>query len=208
MASVDDLTRAMLVLMGYYDDRYNTKDNEWSIIKVQLPQGLAQQIAGWGSQHMNGDILCNGETPGRSDSYGPDYGLERDIHITIRWGIHTNDPLAAIRAIDRMRVHSFDVRLGKVSIFDTSPEYDVVKIETSRDGLEQMHKAIPQYLKSEPDTHPTYNPHITIGYVTKGNGDRFVGVDDFDGEVVHIDRVMFCASNGRETVIPLAGVTL
>ena len=203
MPTLEELTQAMLVLSGYYDNRYMTQ-RETSIIKVQLPDGLSRQIQGWGEQHLTTEMLYKGK-PGDSDQYGL---AGFDTHITVKWGIHTNDPTVALAAMNQTGVAPFDITLGKISIFDTSPDYDVVKIDVAGDGLAQLHEAIPKYLECEPDTYPTYQPHITIGYVSKGNSEQFVGLGDFEGNTVHVDRVMFTAGSGRDTMIPLSGISM
>lgn len=57
-----------------------------------------------------------------------------------------------------------------VGTFQT-PEYDVVFAEVESDDLVRLNKTLAQMPHT--DTHPTYHPHITIGYVKSGLGAKY-----------------------------------
>lgn len=202
MKSVEELTKAMLILTGYYDDQYKSS-REDSIVMVRLPEGLAQQIRGWGEQHLTDEILYRGK-PGDTD----DYAREWDIHITVLWGVRTDSPLSILDVLERNAVDGFDMRLGKITLFDTGEDYDVVKVDVKGSGLHALRKLLTDGIEHEAQTHPVYRPHITIGYVKKGLAAELVGNDSFADEVAHVDRVVFSSSGGRETVLPLANAEL
>ena len=99
------------------------------------------------------------------------------------------------------------IRLGEVNIFDESPEYDVVMIECSGEGLIALNGLVSSSLINS-DTYPEYHPHATIAHVKKGMGRAHIGAMEFNGLEAQIDSLMFSAQDGRQTAIPLYGVEL
>ena len=93
---------------------------------------------------------------------------------------------------------------GKVSLFETNPDFDVVKVEVKSEDLRRLNKKVSE---SQPvtDTHPTYRPHATIAYVKKGKGARYVGNGFLEGQTVTLDSVTFSGRDGERVEIPLTG---
>ena len=130
-------------------------------------------------------------------------GREDNPHITVKYGLHADnaDDLKELLA----DVKPFEVVLGKTSIFPGKGEidYDVVKIDVESPELRAVNKLIADNLENS-DTHPKYMPHLTIAYVAKGKGKKYIENNSFDGQKIYFDKITFSDKNRKKTVIKLA----
>lgn len=101
---------------------------------------------------------------------GTEYGRECRPHVTIKFGFtksyseeKMNDFLKNIKP--------FKIKIKELSLFETD-KYDVVKFDVISDELNKLHKRFSK-LPNE-DEHPEYHPHITLAYVKKGMGKKFI----------------------------------
>ncbi len=198
---MDDLTRAMLVLGGYFmpHSAEPGMEHDSSIVMFELSYPLLGRIIDFGrwavpDMELYTDYANN--IPGR----------EYDQHITIKYGLETNNPLDVLGVIEQQRITPFEIELRQVHLFEKEV-YDVVMIEVVETGLTALHEALLQDLPNE-ETYPEYHPHVTVAYVTKGMGQAHIGATDFDGLNIHVDRVTFAAKDRHKTVLPLYGVQL
>jgi 2'-5' RNA ligase len=100
------------------------------------------------------------------------FGKETEPHVTILYGFHDNvKPSEVLASIKDKAKNPIEMELTKISYFET-PEYDVVKYDVKSDLLYELNKIA----KSFPHTtnFPNYNPHMTISYVKKGRGKKYV----------------------------------
>lgn len=177
-----------------------SKDFEFSSIQIPLPPELAQEVESWGRVHIPEDILCKEEgTQGREDY----------PHITVKYGINSEDPEEAIELLKPEAPVKY--KLGKVSLFKNEDKpFDVVKVEIISPDLHRLNKKISENLKVT-DTFPTYKPHVTIAYVQKGKADGLEGNTDFQGLGAEALQLEFSSKNKEKgaTQIPLKvlGVT-
>ncbi len=126
-------------------------------------------------------------------------GRERDFHVTVCFGLHTDSPEEVAAVVAQCR--PVRIRLGQTSIF-SNEKYDVVKVDVEpTSGLIDLHQEIGDLPCS--DTHPTYRPHITLGYTRPGCGEKYVGRDDVAGKTVFCDTLIFSSKSRQRTAIPL-----
>jgi SPP1 gp7 family putative phage head morphogenesis protein len=129
-------------------------------------------------------------------------GRELNPHITIKYGLHTNnadDVRAAVEGEPPVAV-----TLGKTSVF-SGAEHDVVKIEIESEALRRLNAKISSSLTCT-DAFPEYKPHCTIAYVKPGLGERYAAVlNDLQGKVAVFDRLVFSNKLRQWESIPLTG---
>lgn len=112
------------------------------------------------------------------DIYDEDgFGLEKNPHVTILFGI-IPDKTTVKEVKDKINKSDIDIdkeyELKNISIFDTSEDYDVVKFDLKDcDEIIELNKYIADNFEYEND-HPDYHPHVTIGYVKKGKGEKYI----------------------------------
>ena len=131
-------------------------------------------------------------------------GRETDPHITVKYGLHTNDPGKVRRVL--ANEPPVEVTLGATSFFpgSESGNGDVVKVDVDSADLRRLHKKLSGAL-AHTDTHPGYKPHATVAYVKTGKGKKYAGDTTLAGRTVTIKQVMFCRKNGSQIAIPLTG---
>ena len=126
------------------------------------------------------------------------YGLEDDFHITVKWGLVTKDPEEVKKAVKGFK--GGEVQLYKIDLFEND-EYDVLKINADSDALSELNKGISDKLETE-DSHPTYNPHVTIAYVKSGRGKKYTDAK-FEKIKFSFDKIRFEDSDDKLTIIGL-----
>jgi 2'-5' RNA ligase len=129
-------------------------------------------------------------------------GRELNPHITIKYGLHTNDA-DDVRAVVEGEP-PVAVTFGKTSVF-AGAEHDVVKIEIESEALRRLNAHIASSLACT-DTFPDYQPHCTVAYVKPGMGERYAAaLNDLQGKVAIFDRLVFSGKTREHTSIPLMG---
>ncbi len=174
--------------MNWYKQAKKEKCSGW--IAVRLPQKPTKKIKQWGRDNIPDSVLCKEEGKGR----------ESDTHITVIYGVCDNS-VEAVKDIAK-NYKSIKVKLGKVTYFKNSPDFDVVKIEIISDDLRKIHGDIKRRLDVR-ETHPVYNPHCTIAYVQKGEAAQFGGDIFIEGTEVVFDKLVFINDKDEEFEIKL-----
>lgn len=93
---------------------------------------------------------------------------------------------------------------AKTGLKTAESNSDVLKIDVISDDLEYLN----ELLSSLPhtDTHPTYQPHVTLAYVVPGSGAKYVGDSTFAGREFIADEIVFSDQDDNTIAIrTLAG---
>lgn len=111
-----------------------------------------------------------------SDIYNkPGYGIETGPHVTLLFGFHDDqiDVNDLKKVIKKYADRPIEVRARGISLFqsDKSP-YDVVKFDIECSILHKINKELRKFPHTS--SFPDYHPHMTIAYVNKGNGQKYV----------------------------------
>lgn len=98
------------------------------------------------------------------------YGLEDEPHITLLYGLHKEVTDQEIE--DVLSNFTFgECKVFNASLFQNK-DYDVLKFDVTGQGLYSANNM----LKELPHTSnfPNYHPHMTIGYLKPGEGEKYV----------------------------------
>lgn len=164
---------------------------EYSSVQFDMPQTLAEKILAWGKRHISNQDLYTEEKK---------YGRENDIHVTVKYGLHTADTRKIVKLVEGFG--PFKIRLGRISRFvPRDKDYDVVKIEVKGDGLHELHRILGDLPNS--DEHPEYRPHCTIAYVKKGYCSELSGNLDLTGSTAEVNCLTFSSHTGEKEKINL-----
>jgi hypothetical protein len=192
----DNLSES-LVVFGRMDTLVESVVNEqvydYSSTQVNLPANVSQLFREFSGGIPDDDIY--------TDPNDDSYGRESDPHVTVKYGLHTADP-EEVKELLKDEL-SFKVRLGKTDKFDSSDGYQVLIVTAEGDGLRALNKKISNGLEVT-DTYPKYNPHATLCYMKPGKADQYVGRNDFDGTVVHVDEIVMSSKDGKTYTVPLS----
>lgn len=171
--------------------------HEFSSTQVNLPKAVSKEVIDTGNTLIPESELY-------TDPEDPSYGREETPHITVKYGLHT-DKADDVRAI-LQNERPFAAKLGKISIFAGKGDtpYDVVKADVESPELHRLNKLIAAGTKVT-DTFPDYKPHVTLAYVKKGEGEKYVGNTDLEGKEITFDAITFSSKNGEMVDVPLGG---
>lgn len=133
-------------------------EHSYSWVYIELPKDICDAMKEF-SKEIDPDDLFEGEGDG---------GLETDFHVTVKYGLLTEDVKDIKECLDGLK--GGKVHLGSSSIFE-GEKYDVVKITVESESLNKLH----ENLNSLPheDKHMEYHAHATIAYVKKGKGKKY-----------------------------------
>lgn len=157
--------------------------------QVNLPKALADKVL-----RANKGLISDRDL-------APD-GREMEPHVTIRFGLHGEDPAVIQRLLENEP--PIRVKLGKVSTFPDSGDGEVVKVDVDSPDLHRLNKRIADALPST-STHAGYKPHLTLAYTKPGTGKKYVGSSILEGEEVTIPTITFSDRSGRHHTIRLEG---
>jgi hypothetical protein len=99
---------------------------DYASTQFDLPASIALRVLDWGKANVPDGLLHEGER-------------ESNPHITVLYGLHTNDWRDVSRVVKDLA--PVKVRLGKVSIFDQD-DCDVVKIDVQSDALQAVNERL------------------------------------------------------------------
>jgi 2'-5' RNA ligase len=142
--------------------------------------------------------------------YAKDGIHEIEPHITVKYGLHTNNHEDVIPSLKGEK--PIEIELGKTSVFKGSEKkipgtdkpipYDVVTVAVKSPDLERLNKKLTE--GQENTTTFPYSPHVTLAYVKPGMGEKYANRTDFEGQKYTFDGVTFSpADKSGKSVIPL-----
>lgn len=186
MADVPPAVRAKLT---------ENQQRKFSSTQIDLHGELRRRVLDLANRILDGDLAED--------------GVETDPHVTVRWGLHGDDPEAVQELLHAER--PVRIRLGKTSIFPANEaraqrggsQHDVVKIDVDSPDLHRLNALLGELPHT--DTHPEYKPHVTLAYVRPGAGEKYAGLDVLEGEEFAADEITFSPAEGPKTKVWLNG---
>lgn len=136
----------------------------------------------------------------------PGFGLEKDPHLTLLYGLYSNKIKNDENVFDT--VLNFDIpklELYNISLFKNK-EYEVLKFDVKQkmkeyskkdDILYKINKKLTERFPYK-ETYPDYHPHSTIAYLKLGKGKKYV--DMFKDKVYQISPrdIVYSKSDGKK----------
>ncbi len=182
-----------------YKGRPKQPDPEFDAIEFSLETQHAYSSTQF---NLTGDLAFQVRALGyriEADDLAED-GREENPHITVKFGLHTNDAEEVRTALSDQSPVA--VQFGPASYF-AGAEHDVVKIDVISKGIRELNATISEALPNT-TTYPDYVPHVTIAYVKPGLGEKYAAVlNDLEGRTAVFDRLTFSDKNRVHTSIPL-----
>ena len=129
-----------------------------------------------------------------------EHGAETEPHITVKYGVHTDDPDEVAKALAGQATAGATLR--GLSVFENE-DFNVLKVDIDSKCLARLNKAIYDGLETT-DTHPVYHPHATVAYLKKDVDYKKYFTKMFDGVAVEFTRLRWSPANGKKTWIPLS----
>lgn len=148
----------MISLMKLIENRY-----DYGCVMANIDEKSTHKILDFNYKTISEDILY-------TEKDDESYGREKQPHITIKYGLVKSYTEEQIKKLLH-HVTPFDIQIKGIGIFENE-KFDVVKFDVDSPELRKLNEIfnnLPNH-----DEHPTYNPHMTLAYVKKGMGSRFV----------------------------------
>jgi len=132
-----------------------------------------------------------------------DKGRETDPHITVLYGIL--DGVVPDKSFLE-GIGWFYANVGQLSAF-TCNDYDVIKLEIDSPSLVMLHQFLRMMMPNK-QTHPTYQPHITLAYVKSGCAAKYLAPGAMPWitqgrQVIATDLCFYSADGSEEIRLPL-----
>ena len=161
---------------------------DFSSVHVNVPVEISEDIIEWGKTKIKDNDLYVSQKD-------PSFGREDEIHITILYGIHTEHHKDIVKMLKGEG--PIVVTLGKINVFTSQSNFDVVMIQIESQDLKRLNRLI---VENVPHTNKygAYKPHLTIGYVKKGKGWKHVGGSRWNGIKFECKHVVFSSKNGSK----------
>lgn len=133
-----------------------------------------------------------------------EFGLESEPHLTIIFGIHSTENKQGdiIKKLEKYK--PIELEIGEVSMFETD-KYDVIKIDVkpSKELLKYRKELIENTKNTQ--TYPNYTPHLTIAYIKKGEGKKYlkkIKIDEL-GKELEFGIIKYSDHNYKKKTIKL-----
>lgn len=124
-------------------------------------------------------------------------GRTTDAHVTVRYGLHTDDPADAAAKLAGAGT-PITLFLGGLGMF-SNPEADVLYVRVESPDLHRLNARLGELPNTQ--THAEYTPHATIAYVKPGTGRKYLEEWKAVDLEYSTDAVTFCARDGTKIVI-------
>lgn len=162
----------------YIQEKLN-KQYDFSCILFDFPKDKSEQIMSWAKNNISPEKLVKD-------------GLEDEIHVTVLYGVHSENPKDTFSVLTD--TESFEIELGLISKFQPE-DCDVLKIDVISSKLHDLRKILEKNIPNT-QTHNEFRPHVTLGYVAKNSCNKLIGSDYFKGTKVLVNAVDFSSSDG------------
>lgn len=98
------------------------------------------------------------------------YGLEDEPHTTLLYGLHPEVTLDNVKDVLSKFTYS-PCTISNPSLFKNE-KYDVLKFDVKGNNLHKTNEELKKYPFTS--NFPKYHPHLTIGYINPGLGQKYV----------------------------------
>lgn len=133
------------------------------------------------------------------DSEDSTFGLEVEPHVTLLYGLHNTVGLDKVEPIVSDPTYT-QVKAHNPSLFEND-KYDVLKFDIEGEQLTEINSKLKQFPFTS--DFPDYHPHMTIAYIKKGMGKKYV--DELKGKSYQISpsHAVYSMPNGEKHKIEI-----
>lgn len=129
------------------------------------------------------------------DENGDPKGIQKNPHLTLLYGLHDDVSLEQVKSVFENFDGDINIEVNGVGIFE-SDKFDVVKFNVNPQGsLQYLFEELSKLPNS--NQFPEYSPHITIAYVKKGMGKKYIK-DDYKYTVKNVDKITYSTAKGEK----------
>lgn len=158
-----------------------SKEHEFGCVMLEVPVSNWDEIT---SSIDTNDIYIDEDKP----------GISKIPHITLLYGYDNSiKPEMVENILNRFILEPIEIKIEGIDIFEND-KFDVVKFNISKsDILQELFDELSKLPNS--NTFKNFTPHITIAYVKKGTGEKYVR--EYKHKVI-VDTICYSMANGEE----------
>ena len=161
---------------------------EYGCVMIEVP------VSNW--NELTNSIDPKDVYTGGDDSHG----IQEYPHLTLLYGLEkgvTEDQVKSV--IDNFK-GEIKIEIDGINLFENE-QFDVLKFNVVSDpGLQQLHDELSKLPNN--DKFPTYTPHITIAYLNKGEGKKYVN-PDYKYSVKNINKIVYSRPNSEKAIFDI-----
>lgn len=123
------------------------------------------------------------------------HGIQEEPHVTVLYGLHKEVTPEMVKSVFRDFNDDINIEVDGIDIFENK-DYDVVKFNVKPDGaLQELHNRLSEFPNS--NSFPDYKPHITIAYVNKGTGKKYIK-PEYKYVVKNVIKITYSMPSGEK----------
>jgi len=122
-----------------------------------------------------------------------------EAHVTLLYGLVNESDFFQVREkFSEMEPPKF--KIGKITRFDNSPDFDVLKFDIESDDFHEINKVLREF--DNECKYPDYHPHMTIAYIKKGSCKDLEGDSSFGDEEFVVPEAEWSHADGYPLALP------
>lgn len=166
--------------------------HRYASTQIDMPEEIAEKVRSFGKSIAQDDL--------------DEEGVEKNPHVTVKYGLHSDSPKAVKSAIEGEMPVRF--ALGTTHYFPANEkrQSDALVAQVHSPDLHRLNQLIAG-AAPHVDTHSDYMPHATIAYLKPGRGEKYAYRHDLSGIEGMTDTVSHSSADGKQTKIKLTGTT-
>ncbi len=156
---------------------------KYGCVMIEVPVSNWDEITSWIDPN---DIYDGGDST---------HGIQKNPHVTILYGLHDDVTEDMVKSVFEKFDEDIHIEVDGVGIFENK-DFDVVKFNVNPDGaLQHLFDELSKFPNS--NEYPEYKPHITLCYIKKGLGNKYVK-PDYKYTVNNVNKVCYSMANGKK----------
>jgi 2'-5' RNA ligase/DNA polymerase III epsilon subunit-like protein len=172
-----------MIIKSYIQFIKESSGYEYGCVMVEVPVSNWDEITSYIDPE---DVYTGGDDA---------HGIQENPHVTILYGLHEGVTEEDVKSVFEGFTGSINIEVDGIGVFENK-DYDVVKFNVNPDGaLQELHDKLSEFPNS--NSFPDYKPHITIAYVNKGTGEKYIK-PEYKYEVKNVDNITYSMPSGEK----------
>lgn len=155
-----------------------------SYILAEIKDNLADEIISWSYDNIESKYVYDESC----------YGIVHDVHVTLLSDITDKKHSNIVAAI--LEEKSFHCLFGELRLFLTNSKFDVLYIPIVNDEIYKVNKTLSSCIEHN-KFYSEYIPHVTLCYLHKGCGDKFLKNNYFCDKLFDVDELIYSTPNTK-----------
>jgi len=177
-----------MIIKNYLQFIKESSGYEYGCVMIEVP------VSNW-------DELTNSIDPKDVYTGGDDsHGIQEYPHLTLLYGLEKDVTEDQVKSILDKFNGELHIDIDGINLFENE-QFDVLKFNVVSDsGLQELHDELSKLPNN--DKFPTYKPHITIAYLNKGEGKKYVN-PNYKYSVKNINKIVYSRPNSEKVIFEI-----